>query len=112
MRKAVHFVGSSGDDLRKFPEGVQEDIGYQIEQVQEGRMPDNFKPMNDVGSGAYEIRERDGATHYRVIYVAKLGNTVYILHAFRKNQNKTPPKDLKLAQKRYRDAAELAKQAS
>ncbi|WP_423815935.1 type II toxin-antitoxin system RelE/ParE family toxin [Rhodococcus aetherivorans] len=60
---------------------------------------------SEIGSGVYEIREQDGATWYRVLYVAKLSpRRVYVLHAVKKDQNKLPQKDKDLAKKRYQKA--------
>jgi phage-related protein len=80
--------------------------------VQLGRDPDDFKPMPTVGSGACEIRVRDQAEAFRVIYVAKFEDAMYVLHAFQKNSRKTSPSDLKLAKQRYRDAQALTKGTS
>ena len=72
--------------------------------VQVGREPDDWKPMTSVGSGASEIRVRDRSGQYRVIYVANVGNLVYVLHAFQKKSRKTSKPDLELARQRYREA--------
>lgn len=76
--------------------------------VQVGRNPDDWKPMPTVGSGACEIRVRDEAGAFRVIYVAKFENAVYILHSFQKKTGKTSHADLELARERYRTARGLA----
>jgi phage-related protein len=55
-----------------------------------------------VGPGAYEIRVRDEAGAFRVIYVAKFETAVYVLHAFQKKTRKTPRADIELAARRYR----------
>jgi phage-related protein len=67
--------------------------------------------MPSVGSGACEIRVQDEAGAFRVIYVAKFDDAVYVLHAFQKKSRKTSRADLKLARQRYRDARDLAKGA-
>lgn len=102
-RKPVEFRGSSLDDLRAFPEPVRREAGYQLDQVQQGHEPDNWKPMPGIGSGVQEIRLRDAAGAFRVIYVAKFAGAVYVLHCFRKTTQKTSKADLDLAEKRYRD---------
>ncbi|MGH8529318.1 MAG: type II toxin-antitoxin system RelE/ParE family toxin [Nevskiales bacterium] len=56
-------------------------------RVQSGLMPTDFKPMVAVGPGAYEIRVHHGGA-WRVIYAARFGDVVYVLHAFRKNPNR------------------------
>jgi phage-related protein len=80
------------------------EAGYQIDQIQRGREPDDWKPMNTVGRGVREIRIRDAAGTFRVSYLAKFDDTVYALHCFlQKKKQKTSKADLKLAGQRYRD---------
>ncbi|WP_438749758.1 type II toxin-antitoxin system RelE/ParE family toxin [Pararhizobium sp. O133] len=101
--KPVEFCGGALDDLRAFPVAARREAGYQIEQVQRGRDPDDWKPMTAIGVGVREIRVRDASGVFRVIYIAKLADTVYVLHCFQKKAEKTGKKDLDLAAKRYRD---------
>lgn len=101
--KPVEFRGSSLDDLRAFPTLARREAGHQIDQVQHGQDPDEWKPMSTVGQGAKEIRIRDAAGAFRIIYVAKLADTVYVLHCFQKKTEKTSKPDLDLVTKRYRD---------
>ncbi|MCW5260290.1 type II toxin-antitoxin system RelE/ParE family toxin [Verminephrobacter eiseniae] len=101
--KPVEFRGNSLDDLRAFPLSVRREAGHQLDQVQSGQEPDDWKPMNTVGQGVKEIRIRDAAGAFRVIYVAKFADAVYVLHCFKKKTEKTSKVDLDLAAKRYRD---------
>ncbi len=79
--------------------------------VQIGRDPDDWKPLSIVGSGASEIRVRDEAGAFRVIYVAKFEDVVYVLHAFQKKTQKISHADLEMARERCRIARELAQGA-
>jgi phage-related protein len=89
------------DDLRTFPATVRHVIGVELMRVQFGGMPTNFKPMKEVGPGAYEIRVHlDGA--WRVIYVAKYEKAIYVLHAFQKKTQRTARSDIELAARRYK----------
>lgn len=101
--KPVEFLGSSLDDLRAFPLAAKREAGHQLDQVPHGQEPDDWKPMNTVGQGVREIRIRDAAGAFRVIYVAKFADAVYVLHCFQKKTEKTPKTDLDLAAKRHRD---------
>ena len=101
--KSVEFRGSFLDDLRSFPTPVMREAGYQIDRIQNGLLPDDFKPMPSVGSAVAEIRLWDEAGTFRVIYVAKFENAVYVLHCFQKKTPATRPRDLSLAENRYRD---------
>ena len=108
--KEVRFVGSSLDDLRNFPAGARREAGFELSNVQSGLQPSDWKPMRTVGAGAGEIRIKDEAGIYRVIYVTKFEEAVYVLHAFEKKTRKTRKADIALARARYKALAEERKQ--
>ncbi len=85
-----------------FPEAARRRAGYELFMIQAGREPADFKPLPRVGPGAYELRVRDEAGAFRVIYVAKFEEAVYVLHAFQKKTRKTSQADLELAAARYK----------
>jgi len=91
------------DDLRGFPLDAKREAGHQIDLVQNGIDPDDWKPMGGVGSGAKEIRIRDATGAFRVIYVAKFADAIYVLHCFQKKTEQTSKHDIDLAEERYRD---------
>jgi phage-related protein len=99
--KTVEFRGRSLEDLRTFPLSARREAGFQIDKVQHGQEPDDWKPMNTVGQGVKEIRIRDSVGAFRVMYVAKFADAVYVLHCFQKKTEKTSKTDLDLATKRY-----------
>ena len=101
--KPVEFKASSLGDLRAFPVTARREAGYQIDLVQNGHEPEDCKPMPTIGSGVQEIRIRDPAGAFRVIYVAKFADAIYVLHCFQKKTQKTSKMDLDLAGSRYRD---------
>lgn len=101
--KPIEFRGNSLDELRAFPLSARREAGYQLDQVQNGQEPDDWKPMNTVGQGVKEVRIRESVGTFRVIYVAKFADAVYVLHCFPKKTAKTSKADLHLAAKRYRD---------
>jgi len=98
--KPLRFVGSSLDDLRNFPSEARRDAGFELDAIQRGLMPSDFKPMLNVGPGAYEIRIHVQG-EWRIIYVAKFEDAVYVLHAFHKTTPKTRKADIALAAGRY-----------
>lgn len=100
--KDLEFLGSSLDDLRAMPIPVRHAMGVELMRVQFGAEPNNFKPMQSVGSGAYEIRVRDNTGAFRAVYVAKFASAVYVLHAFQKKTRTTSKADLELARQRYK----------
>ena|SRR5258708_23054011 len=101
--KPVVFLGDSLGCLRAFPNQPRRDAGFQLDRVQRGLDPDDWKPMKTIGPGVREIRVRDASGAYRVIYVATFAEAVYVLHAFAKKTQRTSPRDLALAQSRLRD---------
>ncbi len=101
--KPVKFRGSALADLREFPVSARREAGYQIDQVQQGGEPDDWKPMSTIGQGVREIRIRDEAGAFRVIYIAKLVDAIYVLHCFQKKVQQTSQADIDLANKRYRE---------
>jgi phage-related protein len=98
--KRIQWLGTSLNTVRSFPESVRKLVGQELRFVQMGSMPTDFKPMINVGAGAYEIRVRLG-NHYRVIYVAKFAESVYVLHSFIKTTPKTSKPDLDIAKAQY-----------
>lgn len=100
--KPLRFCGSALGDLRAFPETARREAGHQLDQVQQGRDPDDWKPMKTVGPGVREIRIRDEAGAFRVIYVAQFEEAVYVLHCFAKKTQKTARTDLDTAARRLR----------
>jgi len=106
MNKPLWFLGDSLKCLRDFPEDARQDAGYQLDKVQHGEQPDDFKPMPSIGKGVEEIRVRDDSGTYRVIYTARLADAVYVLHAFQKKTQATAKRDIDLARARY---SELSK---
>jgi phage-related protein len=100
--KTVRFPGNLRKELQGFPEDVRLRIGHELYLVQTGEAPSDFKSMPEVGAGVFELRIRDDAGAFRVIYVAKFSAAIYVLHAFQKKSQRTSALDLELAIKRYR----------
>jgi phage-related protein len=69
--------------------------------VQRGEQPDDFKPMPSIGQGVEEIRIRDEAGTFRVMYTAHICDTAVVLHAFRKKTQTTSKRDIELARARW-----------
>ncbi len=97
----MKFVGSSLDDLRNFPEEARRVAGFELRAIQNGLEPRDWKAMQSIGSGVKELRIHV-LGEWRVIYVAKLSDAVYVLHAFQKKGQKTNKNDIELACKRLK----------
>ena len=99
--KPVVWAGDSLLRLRVFPPEARHDLGYQLELVQSGEEPRTWKPMPSIGAGVSEIRARAGGA-FRLIYLAKRPEAVYVLHVFQKKSRKTGRLDIELARGRLR----------
>jgi len=109
LEKEIRWVGSSYENLLEFPDESRRQAGFQLAKVQAGLDPDNWKPFNIVGAGTREIRinEQEGA--FRVMYVAKFVEAVYVLHCFHKKTQATSRHDREIAEARYRAVAHVRK---
>ena len=103
--KSLKFVGSSLDDLRDFSAEARRQAGFELYAIQRGLEPSDGKPMHDIGPGVREIRIHV-LGEWRVIYVAKFSDAVYVIHAFQKKTQKTKREDIELARRRYRQIEE------
>lgn len=99
--KPIDFLGDSLRSLQEFPDDAKRDAGYQLDRVQHGLQPDDFKSMPTIGKGVEEIRVRDDSGAYRVIYTARLADAVFVLHAFQKKTQATSKRDIDLAKQRF-----------
>ena len=98
--KPIRWIGSSLNDLTNFPDTARKKAGFQLRAIQSGDSPSDFKPMPTVGLGVEEIRIRTEDA-YRIFYVARFAEAVYVLHAFQKKTQKTSKSDIEIGQKRY-----------
>ncbi len=100
--KPLTFLGDSLKAVRGFADDARRDAGYQLRRVQQGHQPHDFKPMPSVGQGVEEVRLWSEEGTFRVAYVARLPEAVYVLHAFQKKTQTTAQTDIQLAARRYR----------
>ncbi len=99
--KPLNFIGTSLDDLRNFPDEARRAAGFELYAVQCGLEPSDWRPMPAIGLVVKEIRLHV-LGEWRIIFVAKFENAVYVLHSFQKKGRKTSQKDVDLARKRYK----------
>jgi len=64
------------NDLRSFPELARSEAGYQLHLVQNGLAPVDAKAVPSIGAGVVELRIREEAGIFRVMYVARLVDAV------------------------------------
>jgi phage-related protein len=99
--KPVVFFADTLKVIREFPDAARAETGFQLSKLQRGGQPNDFKPMPTIGKGVEELRIWDANGTFRVVYTARLGEAVYILHAFQKKTEKTAGRDIDLAKARF-----------
>ena len=99
--KPVIWVGSSRADLSAHPADARQRLGFELREVQQGRMPSDWKPMSSVGAGVVEIKVEVAKRAFRLMYVAKFAEGIYVLHTFEKKSRKTSALDLAVTRARY-----------
>lgn len=107
----IHWVGDAKEVLSSFPQEAKSTLGYSLRRLQKGLLPDcDARRMESIGNGVWELKTADERTWYRTIYLSRVGNALYVLHAFEKDSRKTDRRDLNIATRRYRAVmAELTK---
>ncbi len=113
IKRDLYFVGSALKDLQGFPQKVRRQIGFDLDMVQGGETPDSGKQLKGL-SGVMELIERYNKDTYRAVYVANIGDVIYVLHCFKKKSKqgiKTPKTDIDLIKQRLKEAKEESKRS-
>ena len=105
MKKVV-WLATTHEIIKEYPINVRREIGYNLDKIQRGFEPADWKSMVGVGRGVKEIRIHEG-NEYRVFYVAKFLEAIYVLHSFIKKTQQTSKKDLDIGRKRYFEMLEI-----
>lgn len=103
IKKPIEFCDGAIETLRDFPDKARREMGFQLDRVQRGLEPADWKPMQTVGAGVREIRVRDSAGAFRTLYIANFDDAVYVLHCFQKKTPKTSQADIEIAQSRLKE---------
>jgi phage-related protein len=98
--KQITWLGSTHQTVKGYTVKVKQEIGYNLDKVQRGLTPHDWKPMPSVGHGVKEIRIHE-ENEYRILYVAKFAESIYVLHAFIKKSEQTLKREIDLAKHRY-----------
>jgi phage-related protein len=105
QEKPINWRGSSLRDIKDddiFTPLARKEAGHQLSQIQAGLDPDDWKPFDVVGAGTKEIRINLGDGWFRVMYVAKFPEAVYMLHCFKKKTSSTSSRDKNTTAARYK----------
>lgn len=101
QEKNIYWVGSSKENLISFPKEVRKEAGFQLNKIQSGLAPDDWKSLDNIGAGIKEIRIRDNTGIYRIIYIAKFEDAIYVLHCFQKKAMQITKHDKDIIIARY-----------
>ena len=111
--KPLVWVGDAREQVQSFPKAVRADIGAALFDVQLGEKPPKAKPLKGVASGVLEIVTRFETDTFRTVYAVKIGQRVYVLHAFQKKSpkgRKTAKLDVDMIARRYKEAVQMEKE--
>lgn len=109
-KNTIWYLERLRQEVRKWPDSVREEMGGQLNKVEYGGEPDDFKPMQTIGAGVNEIRVAEDRDQYRLIYIAKFEEAIYVLHVItKKKTQKTPQVDIDISRKRYNELVERRK---
>lgn len=104
--KRLFWVGSSLEDIRRFPEAVKLAVGYALYLAQEGGKHDDAKPLRGfAGAGTLEVVADYGGDTYRAVYTVTFRDVVYVLHVFQKKSKRgvaTPKQDIQVVRTRLK----------
>jgi phage-related protein len=112
--KPVVWVGSSREDLREFPDPVQDRVGYALFVAQCGGRHDDAKTLSGFGgAGVVEVVEDFRGDTFRAVYTVRYAGALYVLHAFQKKSKTgrgTPRRDIEMIERRLREAERIERE--
>ena len=98
----IAWEGDSREVLKAFPEGVTQNLGFQLWQLQQGERPKDYRPLPWIGTGLYELRDQNERAWYRVVYLSRINDVIYVLHCFEKKSREMPRRDFEKAKQRLK----------
>jgi phage-related protein len=98
----IVWEGDSKDVLSAFPEGVKQNLGFELWQLQQGARPKDYRPLPSIGAGVFELRDQDERAWYRVVYLSRMKDVIYVLHCFEKKGRVMPRKEFETAKRRLK----------
>ena len=98
----VAWEGGSREVLSAFPEGVKQNLGFELWRLQQGIKPGDYRPLPSIGTGVFELRDQDERAWYRVVYLSRINDVIYVLHCFEKKSREMPRKEFEKAKQRLK----------
>ncbi len=99
---AVAWEGDSREVLQSFPDGVRQNLGFQLWQLQQGEKAADYRSLPSIGTGVFELRDQDERAWYRVVYLSRINDVLYVLHCFEKKSREMPRRDFETAKRRLK----------
>ena len=99
---AVAWEGDSREVLHSFSDGVRQNLGFQLWQLQQGERPADYRPLPSIGAGVFELRDQDERAWYRVVYLSRINDAIHVLHCFEKKSRAMPRRDFETAKRRLK----------
>jgi phage-related protein len=99
---SVAWEGDSKEVLQSFPQDVRQNFGFELWQLQQGERPGDYRPLPSIGTGVFELRDQDQRAWYRVVYLSRIRDVIYVLHCFEKKSREMPGKDFEKAKQRLK----------
>ncbi len=96
------WESDSKEVLPSFPEAVRQNFGFELWQLQQGERPSDYRPLSSIGPGVFELRDQDERAWYRVVYVSRINDVIYVLHCFEKKSREMPRKEFEKARQRLK----------
>jgi phage-related protein len=98
----VVWEGDSREVLQAFPDDVRQNLGFQLWRLQQGERASDYRPLPSIGTGVFELRDQDERAWYRVVYLSRLNDVIYVLHCFEKKSREMPRKDFEKVRQRLK----------
>lgn len=108
--RPISWIKAARKDFEEFPESVREEMFNALTIAAEGSKSDNAKPFKGIDGGVYEIAIRYRGDAFRVIYAVKIGEFIWVIHAFQKKSKKgikTPQEEVDLIRERLKRLQEV-----
>jgi phage-related protein len=99
----IGWLGDSLEVVRSYSETIRRAIGSELRLLQTGEKPVHARPLKTVGRGVWELKITDAEGQFRVVYVVKRNDRIYVLHVFQKKTQQTPQRDIDLARARLKE---------
>ena len=98
----IAWEGDSREVLQSFPDGVKQNLGFELWQLQQGERPSDYRPLQSIGSGVFELRDQDERGWYRVVYLSRIDDVIHVLHCFEKKSREMPRREFETAKRRLK----------